>query len=82
MDSDTNSEWTIDGVEVEGPKEMHGLALKPLQVEDDLYWNVMKFWYPGLHLATDGEIVAGLVVQKVRPVDTTPLRRRRATHSH
>ena len=61
LDSDTNSEWSNNGEWVDGPKEMHGTSLATIPTEDDLYWNVMKFWYPEMHLATDAEVAAGTV---------------------
>jgi hypothetical protein len=80
IDSDTNSEWSDAGVQIEGPKETKGLTLKPIPLEDDVYWNVMKFWYPELRMATDAEIVAATVVEK-HPVEK-PTARRRTTRSH
>jgi hypothetical protein len=48
VDADTNTEWSITGTAMEGQKEMIGKKLTPLPVEDELYWDVMKFWYPDL----------------------------------
>jgi len=79
IDSDTNSEWTDTGVEVEGPKEMHGVVLKQIPVEDEVYWNVMKFWYPQLQLASDADIAAASVVQP-HPAEKPAARRRRGAH--
>ena len=62
VDSDTNSQWSSAGTMVDGPKELHGYGMTPVPVEDDLYWNVMKCWYPDLHFATDAEIAAAGVV--------------------
>jgi hypothetical protein len=76
IDSDTNSEWTDTGIQVEGPKDMHGMTLRPLTVEDDDYFNVLKFWYPDLHIASDQEIAAAAVVEKA-PVEKPPTKRRR-----
>jgi len=77
LDSDTNSEWSASGAVVEGTKEMHGTAMSAIPVEDDLYWNVMKFWYPELHLATDTEIAAAGVVKSPKNVEKPTTRRRR-----
>ncbi|HMB95975.1 MAG TPA: DUF3179 domain-containing (seleno)protein, partial [Tepidisphaeraceae bacterium] len=49
VDSDTNSWWTITGKAVQGP--LKGTQLKELTIEPDLYWGVMKRWYPQLNLA-------------------------------
>ena len=63
VDSDTNSEWSDAGVVVAGPKEMQGVAMQPIPLDDDLYWNVMKFWYPDLRPASDAELKAATVVE-------------------
>ena len=81
VDSDTNSEWSANGTVVEGPPEMHGITMSPIPVEDDLYWNVMKFWYPDLHLATDAEIAAAGVVKSSQAVEK-PAGRKKKTASH
>ncbi len=76
IDSDTNAEWSDTGAEITGVKEMHGLSLRALGVEDDVYLNVMKFWYPNLRLASDAEIAAATVVEPV-PVEKPVVKRRR-----
>jgi hypothetical protein len=76
VDSDTNSEWSDTGTVVEGPREMMGTSLRQLPVENDLYWGVMKFWYPDLSLATDDQIKASTVVEKA-PVEKPTARRKR-----
>jgi hypothetical protein len=81
VDSDTNSKWCTAGSVVEGPAEMHGVAMSSIPVEDDLYWNVMKFWYPDLHLATDAEIAAAGVVKAPTAVEK-PTGRKKKTASH
>jgi hypothetical protein len=81
IDSDTNSEWTDTGVEVEGPKEMHGVVLKPIAVEDGVYFNVMKFWYPQLRMVTDAEIAAASVVQP-EPKAERPRGRKKKGETH
>jgi len=48
VDSDSNSLWTIDGKAVDG--RLKGTQMKELPVEDDLYWGVMKYWYPQMML--------------------------------
>jgi hypothetical protein len=69
LDSDTNSEWSISGEAVEGPKEMLRMHLAPLPVEDDVYLGVMQTWFPTLHVATAEEIAKAAEADK--PV-TTP----------
>jgi hypothetical protein len=48
-DVDTSSSWTIDGRAIDGP--LKDVQLKEYAVEPDLYWGVMKRWYPQLQLA-------------------------------
>ena len=52
IDTDTNSGWSAAGVAVEGKKEFRGRRLAPVPVEDELYWGVMKYWYPELQLTS------------------------------
>jgi hypothetical protein len=49
-DIDTQTGWTSAGVAVDGDPKLKGKRLMPVAVEDDLYWPVMKYWYPTLHL--------------------------------
>jgi hypothetical protein len=53
IDSDTDTGWSATGAAVDGDKTRRGKKLAPLIVEDDLYWGVMKFWYPNLPVAGD-----------------------------
>jgi hypothetical protein len=76
IDSDTNSEWTASGSWVTGSTDLHGQSLRPIPVEDGLYWNVMKFWYPDLHEATESEIAAGVLVQHSPAERPSPRHRR------
>jgi len=48
LDSDTASRWTIDGRAIEG--ELKGQQLREIEVDDGLWWGVMRYWYPGLKL--------------------------------
>ena len=50
VDSDTNTGWNAEGVAVDGEKERKGKKLKAVEMQEDLYWGVMKFWYPDLKL--------------------------------
>ena len=47
-DADSNSGWNEQGVAVDG--ELKGKKLAPVPVGEDLYWGVMKYWYPGLQM--------------------------------
>jgi hypothetical protein len=49
-DQDSGTEWSADGKGIEGP--FKGEQLKPVAVEDDLCWGVMKHWYPDLQWVT------------------------------
>lgn len=57
-DSDSASAWTADGRAVDGP--LKGAKLRPIAVDDGVYWDVIRYWYPHLTL-TD--------VPKTQPVD-------------
>jgi Protein of unknown function (DUF3179) len=48
-DSDTGSFWTLDGRAIDG--SLKGQKLREIEVDDGLYWGVMKHWYPALELA-------------------------------
>jgi uncharacterized protein DUF3179 len=50
VDADTNSGWSMQGVAVDGEKSLRGKKLRPIDVQEDLYWGVMKCWYPELKL--------------------------------
>ena len=80
IDSDTNSEWSNTGEWVDGPKEMHGTTLSPIPMEDDLYSNVMKFWYPNLHEATAAELATAIAEPAKAQPDRPISKRRRSNH--
>jgi hypothetical protein len=46
IDADTNTAWSLSGVALDG--ERKGKKLKQFPVEENLYWGVMKHWYPRL----------------------------------
>jgi hypothetical protein len=48
LDNDTQSAWTIDGRAVDGP--LKGQRLRAIDLDQRLYWGVMKYWYPKLQL--------------------------------
>jgi Protein of unknown function (DUF3179) len=45
---DSNSSWTADGRAVEGP--LKGEKLKPYDVDDQVYLEVLRFWEPNLQM--------------------------------
>jgi hypothetical protein len=51
IDADTNTGWSVQGIAVDGNSSRKGQKLRALAVEDNLYWGVMKYWYPDLILA-------------------------------
>jgi hypothetical protein len=55
IDLDTNSKWSADGAWIDGLKELKGKKLAKVPIDDDLYWGVMKFWYPQLALQSRGK---------------------------
>jgi hypothetical protein len=84
IDADTNSSWNTSGVAVDGTKDYRGRRLSPVPAEDDLYWGVMKYWYPDLQLveaapqSEDAVQTAGAVktntASVVRPARSAPQR--------
>lgn len=52
IDVDTQSTWTLDGRATDG--ELKGQRLRRIDLDDRLYWGVMKFWYPNLELIETG----------------------------
>jgi len=48
IDSDSGSIWTADGVAVFGP--LKGKKLEPVEIEDDVYDGVTRFWFGDLPL--------------------------------
>ncbi len=47
-DADSKSVWTADGHAIDGP--LKGDALRPINVDDDVYWNVVGPWMPDVTL--------------------------------
>jgi hypothetical protein len=52
VDTDTSSGWNAAGVAVDAKKEFRGKRLAAVPVEDELYWGVMKYWYPELQMTS------------------------------
>ncbi|MGH7215129.1 MAG: DUF3179 domain-containing (seleno)protein, partial [Tepidisphaeraceae bacterium] len=50
IDSDTRAGWNTSGAVVDGEKEWRGKRLTLVPVEENLYWGVMKHWYPDLQV--------------------------------
>jgi hypothetical protein len=50
VDADTNTGWSAGGVAIDGEKSRRGRKLRPVDVEEDVYLGVMKFWYPNLQV--------------------------------
>lgn len=47
LDSDTPLGWSAQMAVVDGDRNWRGSRhLVPVPIEDDLYWGVMKFWFP------------------------------------
>ena len=51
IDADTDTGWSANGVAVDGDRK--GQKLTPVMVEEDVYFGVMKCWYPALQLQAD-----------------------------
>ncbi|MGE5612295.1 MAG: DUF3179 domain-containing (seleno)protein [Bacillota bacterium] len=52
VDLDTNSGWLTDGRPIDGPMAKAGKRLQPINVDEFVYWGVMKTWMPQLQLVT------------------------------
>jgi hypothetical protein len=50
IDRDTGAGWSATGVAIDGTADMKGKKLHPVEIEDGLYFGVMKHWYPNLEL--------------------------------
>jgi hypothetical protein len=62
----SNTVWTMEGSGIARTKSA-GKHLQPLPVDDDVDWNVMKYWYPDLQLTVPARSPAR---QPVLPVKT------------
>ena len=60
VDADVGATWSAEGALVAGPAELKGARLAAVPVVDDLYRGVERYWCPGLHEVTDGEVAAGV----------------------
>ncbi len=60
IDVDSNTEWTDAGAAISGQGAIRRGQLTPLRVEDGLYWDVMKYWYPNLKLIDSGALAAAV----------------------
>jgi hypothetical protein len=49
VDSDTNSWWSADGKAVDGM--LKDTKMKEIPIEENLYWGVMRYWYPKMTLS-------------------------------
>ena len=85
VDSDTLSGWSIDGKALDGSEKVAGKKLKPLPVEEDVYYGVMKYWSPGMQFierrAGDPEPPAYEPPPPPKPERKPPVRRRTAARS-
>jgi Protein of unknown function (DUF3179) len=50
IDSDSGSAWTADGRAIDGP--LKGKKLRPVEIEDGVYYRVARFWFGHLPLLT------------------------------
>jgi hypothetical protein len=80
IDSDTETKWSSEGVAVDGPKETHGKKLTPVLADDELYWGVMKFWYPNLQWVDSAALkAAGQTAPEARsPMKQVPAKKRKS----
>jgi len=55
VEVNSNTIWTADGAGVARTKSA-GKHLQPVPVDDDVDWDVMKYWYPGLKLTEPDQL--------------------------
>jgi hypothetical protein len=48
IDAYTDTAWSVAGVAMDG--DLKGRKLTPVPIEEDLTWDVMRYWYPKLEL--------------------------------
>ncbi len=80
VDVDTGTGWNLNGVAVEGEKGMVGRSLRAVEVQEDVYFGVAKYWWKDLLLVKgEGEVlVTPGVGGATREAGTKlPVRRRR-----
>lgn len=50
IDADTNTGWTIEGVAVDAERPMRGRKLAAVPVQENVYWQPVRFWFGDLPL--------------------------------
>jgi len=53
LDSDTQTTWSEEGRSLAASGDMKGAKLRPLIADENVYWGVMKYWFPDLEPYTD-----------------------------
>jgi hypothetical protein len=53
IDSDSNTGWSAAGVALDGDTQFKGHKLAPIDVQEDVYWGPVSFWYPNLTISSD-----------------------------
>lgn len=46
IDADTNTGWNADGKALDGEYGRQNFRLKPVRIEEGVYWGVIRFWMP------------------------------------
>ena len=72
---DSKTVWAADGRAVEGP--LKGEKLKPVEVDNDVYLDVVRYWYPNLATITPSSKDVGEA-----PVENIPFAARVRNVSH
>ena len=79
VDVDTNSGWDAKGVWTDGLKDLKGKKLQSVAVDDELYYGVMKFWYPDLQLESPQTQPSDVISEDDIQPETRPTRRGRGS---
>jgi len=80
VDIDTNTTWSTAGVAQDGEKDRLGKKLTPVEVQDDVYWGVAKFWWPQLQWVkpdTQADARTGVISATQPGQHSAPARKKR-----
>jgi hypothetical protein len=77
VDVDTGTGWSAGGVAVEGEKGMIGKKLRAVDVQEDVYIGVAKYWWKELELVKGEMVSAAEAGATTQPGKKGAVRRRR-----
>ncbi len=82
VDVDTNTGWNRAGVAVDGDKTRIGRKLSPINLQEEVYWGVAKYWMPDLQLLKPKAADAPAAPQASIPEPAPTPHTARYTRSH